>query len=234
MKSKRKSLVSQYLEGISRRALEDYQDVVRNFVRRRHGIYVLYRRDRLYYVGLASNLRNRLKAHLSDRHGKSWDRFSIYLTIQDGHIKELESLALRILRPVGNRTGGKFARAENLRPRLAQDIRDLERKRLIDILGPVSTRRKPRSNRQPREQDSKPILGEFPNRPTWLRRKYKGKVIKARVRPDGSIRVADRTFNSPSLAARSATGGHRAVNGWTFWYYERAPGDWVRLSELRE
>lgn len=95
-KRRRQPLVSQFLEHVSRKALEDYQDTIREFVRRRHGIYALYKNEKLYYVGLASNLRNRLKAHLKDRHGESWDRFSIYLTIDDGHIRELESLTQRI------------------------------------------------------------------------------------------------------------------------------------------
>jgi hypothetical protein len=68
------SLVSQFLERVSRNALKEYQDVIREFVRRRHGLYALYRNDKLYYVGLASNLRNRLKAHLKNRHSDSWDR----------------------------------------------------------------------------------------------------------------------------------------------------------------
>jgi hypothetical protein len=233
-KGKRQSLVSQYLENVSRKALEEYQDVVRNFVRGRHGIYVLYRRDRLYYVGLASNLRNRLKAHLKDRHGASWDRFSVYLTIQDGHIRELESLALRILKPVGNRVGGKFARAENLRTRLAREIRELERGRLMEIMG-TQPRSKPRKAvRKPGKIAGAPVLAKYANRPARLRRRYKGKFLIARVRPDGSIRFAGEVFNSPSLAAHAAIGRTRAVNGWLFWTYERAPGDWVQLNELRK
>ena len=46
-------LVSQYLENISREALERYVDVVRAYVRHRQGIYAIYRRNKLYYVGLA-------------------------------------------------------------------------------------------------------------------------------------------------------------------------------------
>lgn len=233
-KGKRQSLVSQYLENVSRTALEEYQDVVRNYVRGRHGIYVLYRRDRHYYVGLASNLRNRLKAHLKDRHGASWDRFSVYLTIQDGHIRELESLALRILKPVGNRVGGKFARAENLRPRLAREIRELERERLKEIMGTARRTKPPIAALKSGKTDSAPILAEYSGRPTRLRRRYKGKFLFARVRPDGSIRFAGEVFNSPSLAGRAAVGGKRAVNGWHFWSYERAPGDWVTLNELRK
>jgi hypothetical protein len=66
--------VSQFLENVSRRALEDYQDVIRQFVRRRHGIYVLYRKNRVQYIGLAQNLRNRIRHHLRDRHADSSGR----------------------------------------------------------------------------------------------------------------------------------------------------------------
>jgi hypothetical protein len=108
-------LVSQYLETISGTALEKYQKVIREYVKRRHGIYALYRRDRLYYVGLASNLRNRLNHHLKDKHKGRWDRFSVYLTIGDKHLQELESLVLRIVQPEGNSQRGKFKRAQDLK-----------------------------------------------------------------------------------------------------------------------
>ena len=80
-------LVSQHLENISHEALSKYQDVIRTYVRGRQGIYALYRKNELYYVGLAGNLRSRLRAHLRDRHKKLWDRFSVYLTIGDSHLK---------------------------------------------------------------------------------------------------------------------------------------------------
>jgi len=74
-------------------------------------VYALYKRSKLYYVGLAKDL----KAHLNDRHGQSWDRFSVYLTIGDEHLKELESLILRIVKPKGNKVKGKFAKSQDLR-----------------------------------------------------------------------------------------------------------------------
>ena len=91
---RRAQLVCQHLENISREALEKHQEIIRTYVRGRQGIYALYRRGKLYYVGLATNLRNRLKIHLKDRHGQSWDRFSVYLTIGDNHLRELEALIL--------------------------------------------------------------------------------------------------------------------------------------------
>ena len=76
---KRASLVSQHLENISRKALENYQAIIRRYVRNRQRVYALYRHGKLYYVGLASDLQWRLKHHLKDRHEKAWDTFSVYL-----------------------------------------------------------------------------------------------------------------------------------------------------------
>ena len=77
---KRTPLVCQHLENISRDVLEQHQEIVRKYVRHRQGVYALYRRGKLYYVGLASNLRGRLAHHLKDRHHGSWARFSVYLS----------------------------------------------------------------------------------------------------------------------------------------------------------
>lgn len=62
------ALVSQHLEIISRETRERYQDVIRQNVRRCQGVYAIYHGDKLYYIGIASNLRSRLKAHLRNRH----------------------------------------------------------------------------------------------------------------------------------------------------------------------
>jgi hypothetical protein len=52
--SRRKPLVTQHLETISREALEQYPQIIHKFIRRRQGVYSLYRHGHLYYVGLAS------------------------------------------------------------------------------------------------------------------------------------------------------------------------------------
>jgi len=228
--SRRMPLVSQHLENISREALEKYQDIVRRYVRRRQGVYALYRRGRLHYVGLASNLRSRLAHHLRDRHQSSWDRFSVYLTIGDSHLKELESLVLRVVRPVGNRQKGKFAKSEDMRRRFARDVRSQMRDELISLLG----RRVPRDEEE-KEQDEgrRPVLARYIKGSLKLQARYKLKTIKARVRRDGSISFRGKVYRSPSQAAAKAC-KRRTCNGWIFWQYERAPGDWVRLNELRK
>lgn len=232
MSKKKTALVSQYLEKISREALERYQDVIRQYVRGRQGIYALYHGDRLYYVGLASNLRSRLKIHLKDRHGHSWDRFSVYLTIGDSHMKELESLILRMFKPTGNKQRGKFAKSEDLRRRFAADVREHHRKDLALLIGKKKDRMKP-VLQKPAAIGKRPVLAGYSRRPDLLKAVFKGRTIRAHIRKDGAIRLDGKIFNSPSVAAAAAC-KRRTCNGWTFWTYERAPGDWVLLDELRK
>lgn len=44
--------------------------------RRQSGLYILYGNYGPYYVGRASHLGGRLRAHLKDRHAGRWERFS--------------------------------------------------------------------------------------------------------------------------------------------------------------
>lgn len=223
-------LVSQHLERISRTALERHQDIIRNYVRRRNGVYALYRKDRLYYVGLAKNLRNRLRAHLKDRHGESWDRFSAYLTIGDSHIRELESLVLRIVRPRGNKHRGKFSKAENLIARFKRDIRRKQLHELHDLVGTyeVEINRKGKVSLKGKA----PALAPYVDGGMRLKAKFKGRTVRAHVLKSGTVMYKGSRYSSPSMAAAAAC-GRRTCNGWTFWKFERGPHEWVKLSELR-
>jgi len=229
---KRTQLVCQHLENISREALERHQEIIRQYVRGRQGVYALYRREKLYYVGLATNLRNRLKHHLRDRHGQSWDRFSVYFTIGDNHLRELEALILRVVKPSGNKQMGKFVRSEDLRRRFSKDLNQSNRNEKAEILGTAIPSRK-RHESVKHSDGRKPVLAEFISRPMVLRAKFKGKIIAARVRRNGTVRFAGKVYTSPSVAGAAAC-KRKTCNGWTFWQYERAPGDWVLLDTLRQ
>ena len=95
------ALVLGFLERISSRAFEEFPRQITELIGKQHGIYALYKGDHLYYVGLATDLRKRIKHHRQDRHAGKWDRFSLYLVHKVDHIKELESLLLRIADPKG-------------------------------------------------------------------------------------------------------------------------------------
>ena len=235
-------LVCQHLENISRYALEKYPGIIRDFVRRRHGIYALFRKNRLYYVGLATNLRSRLTHHLRDRHAETWDRFSVYLTIGDQHLHEIESLLLRIASPKGNRVGGKFVRSENVKPAFSREIKKAQKREWAAIMEPEA-RVKPSKREEASSQEGRtPTLARYIKKRLHIRMDYRGKRYVAHVRKEGYItfaaesaevgRLQGKVFTSPSLAAQAVA--KRNMNGWTWWRYERAPGDWVLLDELRK
>jgi len=243
MKSKLTHLVCQHLENISREALEKYPEIIRGFVRRRHGIYALYRKNRLYYVGLATNLRSRLWHHLRDRHAETWDRFSVYLTIGDQHLREIESLLLRIASPKGNRVAGKLIRSKNMNPSFSKMIKEVQQKELVSIMGSTEREKPMEKKEETRRNGRIPVMGRYIKRRMHIRMDYKGKRFIAHVRRDGSISFAaesadaeslqGKVYTSPSLAAAAAA-NRRTMNGWWWWRYERAPGDWVTIDELRK
>jgi hypothetical protein len=225
-------LVSQYIERISRNAVEKYPDLFRRYVSRRQGVYALYKRDKLYYVGLASNLKSRLHQHLKDHHGSSWDRFSVYFTIGERHLRELETLILHITgKPDGNKNKGKFKDSENLKRTLKRDIKNYQKKEWMDLIGQDFKTDLVKISKK-EKNGSQPILAPYVTKPFKLRASVRGKKFKARVRKDGSIRFRTRIYKSPSAAGGAAC--KRSCDGWYFWKYERAPGDWVKLNELRK
>ncbi len=224
--SRRKALVTQHLENLSRRLLEEYQDVIREFIQNRQGVYSLYRNGKLYYVGLAKNLPQRLKTHLRDKHGESWDRFSVYLTIGDDHMKELESLILRITKPVGNKVKGKFAKSENLirkvRWHYRQKAKEEEKQMFLSPKAAAKT-----AKQISHETD----LATYQ---AWRKVKFvfKRKTYWGILRRDGSVRCNGKKYDSPTAAARAIVGYN--INGLRVWKYERSPGDWVPLSTLKK
>jgi hypothetical protein len=127
------SLVIEHMEGINRELIKRYSDIVTEFVRRKSGVYALYKGETLYYVGLAKNLKSRLSGHLRDRHADAWDHFNVYLTQGDEHLKELESLVLRIASPAGNRVAGKFTASKDLRRILRQRIVASQKRELENL-----------------------------------------------------------------------------------------------------
>ena len=241
MRTKQQPLFCQFLEHASSEVLEEYGSHLRDEVGRSHGVYLLYKRDRLYYVGLASNLCGRLDQHLRDRHERLWDNFSVYLTLQSGFMKDLESLVLRIAEPKGNKQGGNFVKAQDLRKMFDQRIDD--KARSDREAGYTLHRPKPRKfavekserkGKGVKKSSRVVVLAKYPGRPKSMHKVFKGKKYTAQVRSDGTIKVRGigGPFNSPSGAAKAIA--KRTMNGWSFWTYQQAPSKWSSLNALRE
>jgi hypothetical protein len=230
VKALKTGLFTEYLERVSGKLLEDeYRAVIAGLIRGHAGVYALYKGERLYYVGLATNLLGRVGQHLKDRHAKKWDRFSVYLAAADEHIKPLESLLLRIALPKGNRVKGGLPGATDQRRNLIRAMRDHDSARHAALLGGNLARRRVRKAAAG-GKGTRVLAGRLQRR-IPLRADYKGKRYAASLRIDGHIAVGGELFESPTAAARSITG--RNVNGWQFWHYRKSGKGWCALAELR-
>ena len=72
------------------------------------GIYALYNRYGLFYIGLSnSSIRSRLLRH--DRNKKDWTMYSWYQIPQISNVSAIEKILLNIINPQGNKQRGKFS-----------------------------------------------------------------------------------------------------------------------------
>lgn len=220
-----------FLEQVSWKIMNDYPETIRGMIRGRSGVYALYRGERLYYVGLATNLMGRINGHLRDRHKGLWDRFSVYLTArtEQSHIRELEALLLRIVNPKGNRVLGRLRQTRNLYPELAKTMAQRDAHRRAALLGGAVARRLRRRQAAKGKKGAAALKG-IAGRRIALRGLHKGVTHRATLRVDGQVRYDGKLYGSVSAAARAAVGRH--TNGWHFWRYKHN-GEWRRLNQLR-
>jgi hypothetical protein len=230
---KKLSLVIGHLERISSKVFSDYPKQITDLVGRQHGVYALYKGDHLYYVGLASNLRNRIKNHLKDKHAGKWDKFSLYLVRETEHIKEIESILIRIADPAGNSKGGRLIGADNLKSQLEDSIKKDQEMQLNKLLGHKSSLNLHSAKQIQTKGKSGKIVSDAHDLRSGMKLSatYKGTQYSAVVRKSGKIEYNGKLYNSPSMAARAIT--KRSMNGWYFWRFKHANGEYVRLSTLR-
>lgn len=119
---KTRSIIEGHLEKIGSDAFDLYSPQISKTITGLSGVYALYKKDKLYYVGLAKNFKNRLKHHLKDRHARKWDTFSLYLTRKADHMRELEALLIRIADPKGNKQVGRLSKSTDLENTLKEKI----------------------------------------------------------------------------------------------------------------
>jgi len=223
-------LVREYLERVGGDVLESdhFRSIVASMIKGHAGVYALYKDERLYYVGLASNLMARVKHHLKDRHAGKWNRFSVYLTTMGDHIKPIESLLLRIINPKGNRVKGRLPGARDMKRDLNRKVSEHQADERAMLLGGAFAKNR-RRKKAASGKGSVALAGSVDRR-LILRADYKGERYTASLRKDGHISYQGTLYESPSAAAKAVVG--RAANGWSFWHY-KSGAEWVRLGEMR-
>lgn len=232
---KSKPIVEAYLERIGQKVFTDFSSVITEIIKRHQGIYALYKKDKLYYIGLASNLKNRIKHHLNDKHKNYWTHFSLYIISKQEHIKEFESVILRIAYPKGNRQKGKLAGSKNIRPLLKKKLNaEWKRKRseILNTKKPAKLKKKTKRKFTKTPKSDRPLKGVFPGGKV-LYAKYKAKEHKAWVNRLGRIRFNGKYYDTPTAAGKAIiTKG--AINGWNFWKYKDKSGELRKIADLRK
>lgn len=101
------------------------------------GIYALYRKDRLYYVGLTTNLFGRINWHLKDRHAGKGDSFVIFRIKRIAYLKDIETLITHLVNLPGNKVKGKVPRDADINRILRSILKDhsKEMKKVAKALG---------------------------------------------------------------------------------------------------
>ena len=234
-KAKRtRSIITGHLEKIGAKVFDDFSSAITDLIKGHQGIYALFKNDRLYYVGLARNLKSRINAHNKDRHQNKWTHFSLYIIRKEDHIKEIESLVLRIAYPKGNKVRGKLKQSKDIRPLLK---RRLEDEWIILLDGIIGNKNRPAGKikkRMNKKTGGKPLQGLLRD-DQRIYCSYKGKDYVARVMPSGTIKMipSGQCFDSPSMAGIAVT-KKKTMNGWRFWKYKDKTGELVYIDKLRK
>lgn len=231
---KSRAIVQGHLEKISSAVFDNYQHQITDLIGSRHGVYALFREGHLYYIGLATDLKRRIRHHLRDRHRGRWDYFSLYMIRKEDHIRELESLLVRIASPSGNRVKGKLGKSQNLLPFLRKTVSAKARQDVERLFGEPAKDRK-RTRKKAKKPGShkllRPLRGLVPVGKV-IHAIHKGRDYRAKVYRNGTINLNGELFYSPSGAAKAITG--KAVDGWHFWKYKDKSGDMVPIDRLRK
>ena len=235
-KRKTRTIVTESLEKINSKVFDQYRKQITEMIKENFGVYALYRREKLYYIGLANDFKKRINQHLKDRHKGKWNYFSLYLIRKTDHIREVEALLLRIAKPEGNKVKGKLKGSKNLRPRLKRLLTEESKRKIKEILGQT---KRPKTKKTVKRKGKlskadKPLKGVFP-KGKRLTATYKGKVFKAWVYKSGTVKLKSngKLYNTPSAAGKVARGG-RSTNGWSFWKYKNKKGELVKIATLRK
>jgi hypothetical protein len=223
------AIVRGYFERVSWSVLDKYRPIIKEMIRGHAGVYALYKGERLYYVGLARNLMIRVNHHLKDRHKGKWDRFSVYLTTDDEHIRPLEALMLRVINPKGNKVRGNLRGAQDMVRPLKRRMVEFQRDETASLLGGRFVVHRRRS--KTRAAKGSLVLARLVERPMRLIARRNGVEYKASLRRDGHISYKGKLYDSPSAAAKAAAG--RSHAGWHFWTFRNNKGAWVKLVELK-
>lgn len=227
-----RKIITSKIEHIHKDLFGDYSSALAELVGRSQGVYALYHKGELYYVGKAVHLIRRVGQHLKDKHAGKWSHFSIFLTNNREHVSAIESVLISVAYPEGNTARPKGDIDVSLRRTLMKIIQKQHKEKLDTLIGhkdSLRAKKKPKSTRTIRKKTKNTLAHKFASGKT-LRADFKDKQYKAKLLTNGNIKYASKTYTSPTAAAMQIVGGR--INGMRFWRIKNKQGEWVRLKNI--
>ena len=122
------SLIKGMSGRLPRQILESplFKSELKTLMRGYAGIYALYKRKRLYYVGLTTDLYWRIWHHAKNKNAGKWDHFIIFRIHRVRYLKDIETLISRLTEAPGNRVKGKVPKDADLMRVLRAVVREHE------------------------------------------------------------------------------------------------------------
>lgn len=99
---------------------------LRDIMKGYSGIYALYDGNKLYRVGLTSDLLSRVKTYFKPPHKGKWDRFAIFRIGKAAYLKDIETVILGITDPPGNKVKGRVPKDADINRLLITILKEHE------------------------------------------------------------------------------------------------------------
>ena len=218
-----KKLFNSTLENISKDIFKKYPDVISEMIGEKHGVYALYNRGKLCYVGKAIDLKRRVTQQLSRRR---WSHFSLFLTKKSMYIDDIEPFLIAISKPKGNKVKPKLE-IRKLNRELEQKIKIKQYNERKKFFGQKS---KKLSLKIHQKISKSKMINPFGKRKRIFA-KYKGKEYRANFLISGKVKFKNKPYSSLTSAALIITKGIR-VNGRRFWHVKDENREWVKISSF--
>lgn len=130
---KKKSTKGALIKGMSKRLPASilknpsFEVGLKQIMKNYSGVYALYRRGQLYYVGLTKDLHGRMQGHLKDSHAGKWDSFVIFRIKRVNYLKDIETLLTHVAEPPGNKQKGHLPRDANLSQVVNETLKEVKK-----------------------------------------------------------------------------------------------------------
>lgn len=123
-------LIKGSLEKIPAEVMEEesFRKTLREIMKDWSGIYVLYKDDKIYYIGKATSGFWRLWNHFKrSKHSGKWNKFSIF-RFRTKNLIDIETLLLRISKPKGNKSIPRIPKDMELTKILKKEMKESRKK----------------------------------------------------------------------------------------------------------